>query len=37
MTPFEKKMHELNMRKEIEQNFTLKKCIDLHEEYYLEM
>ena len=23
--------------KEIEQNFTLKKCIDLHEEYYLEM
>ena len=37
MTPLEKMMHELNMRKEIEQNFTLKKCIGLHEEYYLEM
>jgi glycosyltransferase involved in cell wall biosynthesis len=37
MAPLEKKMHEVNMRKEIEQNFTLKKCVGLHEEYYLEM
>ncbi|MDA9302790.1 glycosyltransferase [bacterium] len=37
MAPLEKKMHEVNMRKEIEQNFTLKKCVGLHEEYYLKI
>lgn len=37
MTEGERKELQLKMRKEIEQNFTLLKCVEMHEQFYLKI